>query len=41
MLEAVGREFLDMYFGCVNRWLKREGGTAVFQCITNSDFVSW
>lgn len=34
MLEAVGREFLDIYFGCVNRLLKPQGGIAVFQCIT-------
>ncbi|KAI9694148.1 MAG: hypothetical protein M1822_003419 [Bathelium mastoideum] len=34
MLEAVGREFLNTYFECVDRLLKREGGVAVFQCIT-------
>lgn len=34
MLEAVGREFLDQYFDCINRLLKPEGGIAVFQCIT-------
>lgn len=34
MLEAVGAEFLDTYFECVNRFLKPEGGIAVFQCIT-------
>lgn len=34
MLEAVGREFLDTYFDCVNKLLKPEGGIAVFQCIT-------
>ena len=34
MLEAVGREFLDTYFGCINKLLKAEGGIAVFQCIT-------
>lgn len=34
MLEAVGREFLTIYFECVNRLLKPEGGIAVFQCIT-------
>ncbi|CBQ70237.1 related to cyclopropane-fatty-acyl-phospholipid synthase [Sporisorium reilianum SRZ2] len=34
MLEAVGIEFLPTYFGCVDRVLKREGGVAVFQCIT-------
>lgn len=34
MLEAVGREYLDLYFECVNRLLKPQGGIAVFQCIT-------
>ena len=34
MLEAVGREYLDMYFECINRLLKPHGGIAVFQCIT-------
>lgn len=34
MLEAVGKEFLETYFGCVDRLLKKEGGVAVFQCIT-------
>ncbi|KAK4108448.1 cyclopropane-fatty-acyl-phospholipid synthase [Canariomyces notabilis] len=34
MLEAVGREYLGTYFSCVNRLLKREGGIAMFQCIT-------
>ena len=34
MLEAVGREFLATYFGCVDKMLKPEGGIAVFQCIT-------
>lgn len=34
MLEAVGREYLDTYFECVNRLLKPRGGIAVFQCIT-------
>ena len=34
MLEAVGREYLDKYFECVDRLLKPEGGIAVFQCIT-------
>ena len=34
MLEAVGREFLDTYFDCVNRLLKPQGGIGVFQCIT-------
>ncbi|KAI4182503.1 MAG: hypothetical protein L6R41_005948 [Letrouitia leprolyta] len=34
MLEAVGREYFDTYFGCVHRLLKADGGIAVFQCIT-------
>lgn len=34
MLEAVGPEYLDVYFGCINRLLKPEGGIGVFQCIT-------
>ncbi|KAL9089953.1 MAG: hypothetical protein Q9165_005482 [Trypethelium subeluteriae] len=34
MLEAVGREFLNIYFECVDKLLKKNGGIAVFQCIT-------
>ena len=34
MLEAVGREYLDVYFECINNLLKPEGGIACFQCIT-------
>ena len=34
MLEAVGAEYLDTYFKCVDYLLKAEGGVAVFQCIT-------
>jgi cyclopropane-fatty-acyl-phospholipid synthase len=34
MLEAVGRGFLGTYFARVDRLLKREGGVAMFQCIT-------
>lgn len=34
MLEAVGAEFLETYFRCVDTLLKSEGGIAVFQCIT-------
>ena len=34
MLEAVGAEFLETYFRCVDNLLKTEGGVAVFQCIT-------
>lgn len=34
MLEAVGQEYLATYFDCVNRLLKKNGGIAMFQCIT-------
>ncbi|KAJ4408678.1 hypothetical protein N0V82_009632 [Gnomoniopsis sp. IMI 355080] len=34
MIEHVGHEFLDTYFACVDRYLKKEGGIAFFQCIT-------
>ncbi|KAI0173296.1 cyclopropane-fatty-acyl-phospholipid synthase [Hypoxylon sp. FL1284] len=34
MLEAVGQEFLSAYFACVDRALKKNGGIAMFQCIT-------
>ena len=34
MLEAVGREYLSTYFTCTDRLLKRDGGIAMFQCIT-------
>jgi len=34
MLEAVGAEYLETYFRCVDNLLKSEGGVAVFQCIT-------
>ncbi|KAK3391112.1 cyclopropane-fatty-acyl-phospholipid synthase [Podospora didyma] len=34
MLEAVGEDFLSTYFACINCLLKKEGGIAVFQCIT-------
>ncbi|MCJ1477693.1 hypothetical protein MMC13_006366 [Lambiella insularis] len=34
MLEAVGKEYLDTYFDCVDHLLKPEGGIGVFQCIT-------
>lgn len=34
MLEAVGREYLATYFGCIDRLLKEDGGIAMFQCIT-------
>lgn len=40
MLEAVGREFLSTYFGCIDRLLKKDGGIAVFQCITMPETVS-
>lgn len=34
MLEAVGREYLDTYFWCIDKFLRKTGGIAVFQCIT-------
>ena len=34
MLEAVGKEFLATYFSHMNRLLKKQGGIAMFQCIT-------
>ncbi|KAI9651464.1 MAG: hypothetical protein M1829_002805 [Trizodia sp. TS-e1964] len=34
MLENVGREYLSTYFECIDRLLKKDGGIAVFQCIT-------
>lgn len=34
MLEAVGREYLALYFECIDKLLKPDGGIAVFQCIT-------
>ena len=34
MLEAVGAEYLQTYFDCIDRLLKPDGGIAVFQCIT-------
>lgn len=34
MLEAVGAEYLETYFRCVDNLLKSESGVAVFQCIT-------
>ena len=33
MLEAVGSEYLETYFSCIHRLLKKDG-IAVFQCIT-------
>ncbi|POS87824.1 cyclopropane-fatty-acyl-phospholipid synthase [Erysiphe pulchra] len=33
MLEAVGKEYLETYFSCVHKLLKKDG-IAVFQCIT-------
>jgi cyclopropane-fatty-acyl-phospholipid synthase len=39
MLEAVGREFLGTYFSCVDKLLKKDGGVAVFQCITIPESV--
>lgn len=40
MLEAVGKEFLVTYFECVDKLLKKDGGVAVFQCITIPESVS-
>jgi cyclopropane-fatty-acyl-phospholipid synthase len=34
MIEAVGEDHLAEYFACVDRLLKRDGGIAMFQCIT-------
>ena len=34
MLEAVGREYLETYFGCIDKLLRKDGGIACFQCIT-------
>ncbi|KAK5121779.1 hypothetical protein LTR85_004654 [Meristemomyces frigidus] len=34
MLEAVGAEYLETYFRCIDQLLKSDGGIAVFQCIT-------
>lgn len=34
MLEAVGAEYLETYFRCVDQLLKSDGGIACFQCIT-------
>ncbi|KAK3319228.1 cyclopropane-fatty-acyl-phospholipid synthase [Apodospora peruviana] len=34
MIEAVGQEFLGTYFRCVDKLLKKDGGIAMFQCIT-------
>jgi len=34
MIEHVGAAYLDTYFGCVERYLKIDGGIAVFQVIT-------
>src|ERR1700738_1042081 len=34
MLEAVGQEYLHTYLACVDKLLKKDGGIAMFQCIT-------
>lgn len=34
MIEHVGHDFLDTYFRCVDRYLKKDGGIGFFQCIT-------
>lgn len=39
MLEAVGKEFLETYFECVDKLLKEDGGIACFQCITMPETV--
>jgi cyclopropane-fatty-acyl-phospholipid synthase len=39
MLEAVGKEYLDRYFACVDQLLKEDGGIAAFQCITMPEAV--
>jgi cyclopropane-fatty-acyl-phospholipid synthase len=39
MLEAVGREFLVTYFSCIDKLLKKDGGIALFQCITMPETV--
>lgn len=39
MLEAVGAEYLQTYFTCVDRLLKKDGGIACFQCITIPESV--
>jgi len=40
MLEAVGREYLTTYFECVDKLMKKDGGIAVFQCITMPESAS-
>lgn len=40
MLEAVGKEFLNTYFECIDKLLKKDGGIACFQCITMPENVS-
>ncbi|KAJ4368017.1 hypothetical protein N0V83_006372 [Neocucurbitaria cava] len=37
MLEAVGKQYLNTYFACIDKLLKKEGGIACFQCITMPD----
>lgn len=39
MLEAVGKEWLETYFRCIDRLLKKDGGIGVFQCITIPEAV--
>lgn len=34
MIEHVGHDFLDIFFECMDRYLKVEGGIGYFQCIT-------
>jgi cyclopropane-fatty-acyl-phospholipid synthase len=37
MMEHVGKEYLTAYFQCVDRFLKKDGGIACFQCIAMPD----
>lgn len=37
MLEAVGKEYMATYFNAVDRLLKKDGGIAMFQCITMAE----
>lgn len=40
MLEAVGKEYLEIYFKTINKLLKPEGGIAGFQYITMPEAVN-
>ena len=41
MVEHVGSQYLETYFGTVDRLLKPEGGVAVFQSTTKPESVSY